>query len=78
MHISERVFEKLKRESKFDIPTLADKYFVITIGHLQTAFYLLMLGYVLAVVCFVSENLWHRYRSKGRGPAGTSMRHKET
>jgi hypothetical protein len=61
MHIRERHFEKLKMESKLDVPTSADTYYAINIGHLQTTFYLLMLGYVLAVACFVSEILWHRY-----------------
>jgi hypothetical protein len=76
MHIRERHFEKLKMESKLDVPTSADTYYAINI--LQTAFYLLMLGYLLAVACFVSEIFWHRYRSKGRGPTGTSLCHGQT
>jgi hypothetical protein len=68
-------FDKLKMDSKLDVPTFADTYYVIGIGQLQTAFYLLMLGYVLAVVCFATEIMWHRYRSKGRGPTGTSVCH---
>jgi hypothetical protein len=69
MHIKKRSFDKLKLESKLDVPTFADTYYAINIGHLQTAFYLLVLGYVLAVVCFATEIMWHRYRSKGRGPS---------
>jgi hypothetical protein len=78
MHIRERSFDKLKIESKFDVPTSADTYFAINIRHLQTVFYLLMLGYVLAVACFVTEIMWHRYRSKGRGRRRISVmgRHK--
>jgi hypothetical protein len=77
MHIKERSFDKLKMESKLDVPTFADTYYVISIGHLQTAFYLLILGYVLAVGCFVSELMWHRYRSKVRGTTGTSVCHEQ-
>jgi hypothetical protein len=67
MHIKKRSFDKLKIESKLDVPTSVDTYYVISIGHLQTAFYLLMLGYVLAVFCFVAEFMWHCYWSKKRG-----------
>ena len=78
MHIKKRSFDKLKIESKLDVPTFDDTYYAISIRHLQTAFYLLMLGYVLAVVCFVTEIIWHWYRSKGRGRTSTSVtdRHK--
>jgi len=54
MHIKKRSFNTLKMESQLDIPTFADTYYAISITHLQTAFYLLMLGYVLAVACFVT------------------------
>jgi len=73
MHIKKRSFDKLKIESKLDVPTFDDTYYDINIIHLQTAFYFLMLGYVLAGVCFVTEIMWHRYRSKRRGPTGTSI-----
>jgi hypothetical protein len=67
MHIKKRSFDKLKIKAKLDIPNFDDTYFAINMRHVQAAFYFLMLGYVLAVVCFVSEIMWHRYRSKGRG-----------
>jgi hypothetical protein len=38
-----------------------DTYTVFGVGHLQTAFYLLILGYISALVCFVIEIVWHRY-----------------
>jgi hypothetical protein len=66
MHIKKRGFEKLEIQSEFNFLTSDEKYFVFGVSHLQTAFYLLMLGYVLAVACFVTEIMWHRYRSKGR------------
>jgi len=50
--IKKRSFHKVKTESKLHIPTFDDTYYAINIRHLQTAFYLLMLGYVLAVVFF--------------------------
>jgi len=85
LHIKKRSFDKWKIESKLHVPTSADTYYAINIRHLQTAFYLLMLGYVLAVVCFVTKIIWHRYRSKGRGrtntlhgPTGTTLCHGET
>jgi hypothetical protein len=58
-------FYKAKIESKVHVPTFADTYYAINIRLLQTAFYLLMLGYVVAVVCFVTEIMLHRYKSKG-------------
>jgi hypothetical protein len=78
MHIKERSFDKFKMVSKLDTPTFADTYYVINVRHLQTAFYLLMLGYALAVACFVTEIMWHRYRSKGRGPTCASVCHRQT
>jgi hypothetical protein len=78
MHIIEMFFEKLKIESKLHVATFADTYYAINIRHLQTAFYLLMLGCVLAVASFFIEIMWHRYWSKGRGPTGTSVCHVKT
>jgi len=80
MHIKKSSFYKLKIESKFYVPTFDDTYYAINISHLQTAFYLLMLGYVLAVVFSVTEIFWHCYRSKGRGRTSASVmdRHKYT
>jgi hypothetical protein len=78
MHIKEMSFDKLKMDSKLDVPTFGDTYHDISIGQLLTAFYLLMLGYILAVACFSIEIMWHRYRSKGRGPTGTCLGHGQT
>jgi hypothetical protein len=44
MHIKKRWFEKLVIQSEFNFPTSDEKYFVFGVSHLQTAFYLLMLG----------------------------------
>jgi hypothetical protein len=63
LHIIKKYFEKEKMVSRYHSHTFADTYYAITISHLRTAFYLLMLGYVLAVVCFVTEIMWHSYRS---------------
>jgi hypothetical protein len=65
-------------KSKFVSPTFEDTYYDVNVSHLQTAFYLLLLGYGLAVVCFVSEIMWHRYRCKGRGPTSTSVTDRHT
>jgi hypothetical protein len=65
VHIVERGIAEEKLVSKFFSPTFVDNYYAISVRHLQTAFYLLMLGYVLAVVCFVTEAMWHRYGLKG-------------
>jgi hypothetical protein len=78
LRIKKRGIDKAKLESNFDFSTFDDTYYVISVSHLQTAFCLLMLGYVLAVACFVTEIMWHRYRSKGRGPTGTSLTDKHT
>jgi hypothetical protein len=75
MHIKKKGFDKLKIVSLLDVPTFDDPYFAINIRHLETVFYLLILGYVLAVVCFVTEIMWHHYKSKGHGPAVTTLCH---
>jgi hypothetical protein len=61
MHIKEREFQKSDNETEINFTASDDSYFVFGVSHLLTAFYLLMLGYVLAVACFVTEILWHRY-----------------
>jgi len=63
-HINQRDFHKEKLLSKLDAFAFEDTYTIFGITHLQTAFYLLMMGYVLAFVCIVSEIMWHRYRSQ--------------
>ena len=63
-HIKKRDFPKEKLLSMSDSFAFDDTYTVFGITHLQTAFYLLMIGYVLAFSCFVTEIMWHRYRSK--------------
>jgi hypothetical protein len=78
MHIKKTGFEISEEGKEFNIPTSDDKYFVFSVSHLQTAFYILMLGYVLAVACFVNEIMWHRYRSKGRERTITSLCHRQT
>jgi hypothetical protein len=75
MYIMKWGFEKVEIQTGFNSPTSDDNYFVFGVSHLQTAFYLLMLGYVLAVASFVIEIMWHRYRSKRREPKSTSVCH---
>jgi hypothetical protein len=53
MHIK-RSFEKIENGIKVCFSTFDDTYCAINIRHLQTAFYLLVLGYILVVVCFVT------------------------
>ena len=76
MQIKKMGFEKTEIKTKFNIPTYDDKYFVFGVSHLLTAFYLLMLGYVLSVTCFLAEIMWHRYRSRGRERTSTTLCHK--
>jgi hypothetical protein len=40
--------------------TFADEYLNINIRHMQSAFYMLILGYALAFVSFLIEIIWHR------------------
>jgi hypothetical protein len=63
-HIKKRDFHKEKILSMTDAFVFDDTYTAFGVRHLQTAFYLLMLGYVLAIVCFVTEIMCHRYRAK--------------
>jgi hypothetical protein len=62
MQIKKRGFVKVNVKTKFDFNMLDNTYSAMNVRHLQTAFYFLMLGYVVAVVCFVTEIMWHRYR----------------
>jgi hypothetical protein len=78
MHIKEMGFERNKIQSGFNFSNSYDTYSVFRVSHLQTAFYLLMLGYVLTVACFVTEIMWHRYRSKGRERTIKSVFHRQT
>jgi hypothetical protein len=71
--IKKRYYDKLKIQSKFDTYTFDDTYFAISVKDLQTAFYLLLKGYALALFCFVIEIMWHRYRSKWRETKRTSL-----
>jgi hypothetical protein len=78
MQISNRGLYKAKVKSMFHSPTFDDTYYAISVSHLQTVFYLLLLGYLLAFACVVTEILWHFYRSKWCGLTGTSLRHRQT
>jgi hypothetical protein len=73
MHIQKQAFCKHKTELKFNSLTFADTYTAISISHLQTVFYLLLLGYMLALASFVTEIMWHRCRSKRHEPNSTSL-----
>jgi hypothetical protein len=64
MHIEKISYYKMKFNFQFNSPTFDNKYYDISVSHLQTVFYLLMLGYVLALASFVTEIMWHRYISK--------------
>ena len=77
LHIK-KFTDQIKLESMYDSPTLDNSYFDISISHLQTAFYLLILGYVLALVCFVTEIMWHRYMSKVLDTLNTHICHRQT
>jgi hypothetical protein len=73
VHIKKKGFSEAKINSKYNSRTFDDTYTTINIVYLQMPFYLLMLGYVLAGACFVTEIMWHCYRSKGHGPKCTSV-----
>jgi hypothetical protein len=62
LHIRNRELYKTELQIKYVSPTFADTYSATNITHLQMVFYLLLLGYAVAVACFVAENLWHLYR----------------
>jgi hypothetical protein len=57
MYVKNRGFDKAKINSRSKSYTSADTYSAISISHLQMAFYLLMLGYVLAVAGFVTNHV---------------------
>jgi hypothetical protein len=62
--VKKRNFHLEKYLATRDSFVFDNTYTVFGITHLKTAFYLLMLGYVLSFVCFVTEIMWHSYRSK--------------
>jgi hypothetical protein len=57
--IQKRAFDIQKLESKINSTTFTDMCTAISISHLQTVFYLLLFGYVLAFISFVVEIMWH-------------------
>jgi hypothetical protein len=63
-HIKRMYFLKEQILSIMDDFVPNDTYTVFSIRHLQTAFYLLILGYVLAFSCFAIEIMCYRYVSK--------------
>jgi len=71
--MKEQYIDEEKLDSNFYYPTSDDTYFSISVSHLQTAIYLLLLGYVLALGCFVTEIMWHHYRSKWFGQTNTAL-----
>jgi hypothetical protein len=71
IQIRNRGLYQMNIDSKFNSPTFDDTYSAISIRHLLTVFYLLLLGYVLAFACVVTEYFWHLCRSKGTGPTTT-------
>jgi hypothetical protein len=58
--MKKRYSDKQKIELKFDPHMFEETYSAISVTHLQTVFYLLMLGYELALACFVIEVMWIR------------------
>jgi hypothetical protein len=64
MHIEKISYYKIKFNFQFNSSAFDNRYYDISVSHLETVFYLLMLGYVLALACFVTEIMWHRYVSK--------------
>jgi hypothetical protein len=78
MHMIKRGFEKEEIQAEFYFHTYDEEYSVYCVSHLQTAFYLLMMGCMISVACFVTEIKWHGYRSKGRERTSTSLCHGQT
>ena len=74
-HIKKRDFHKEIIFSMSNAFAFDDTFTVLGVRHLKTAFYLLVMGYVLAFACFVAEVLLRRYMSKGCKPTGFSVCH---
>jgi hypothetical protein len=49
---------------KISIVNVLDDYYSFNLYHLQTVFYLLLMGWCLSAVCFVFEVLYNRVLSK--------------
>jgi hypothetical protein len=63
-HINRRYFLKEGIFSLSDAFAFDDTYISFGVRHLQSAFYIMVMGYILAFACFVAEILWNLYRSK--------------
>jgi hypothetical protein len=61
-----KLFFNYARVAKKTTPsyTPADTYLNINIIHIQSAFYLFLLGHAAALFSFVIEMVWYRYTSK--------------
>jgi hypothetical protein len=65
MQWKRRVLETVKLSSNTSFTyTLADTYVNISATHLQSAFYMLLLGYVLALLSFILEVIWYNVMSE--------------
>jgi hypothetical protein len=73
--IKKRIFYKENIVPMFDSTPFDDSYSAFGVQQLQTVFYLLMLGYLVALACFLIEIMWHRYRSNGRRSTSISPFH---
>jgi hypothetical protein len=78
MHIKKQSLDKREEQTKYNSANLADSYTAVSIAQLQTPFYILLLGYILAFACFVIEMLWHCYKSKRRVTNGRSVCNRQT
>jgi hypothetical protein len=78
MQINERSLFKKEIQSKFNTYRFDDIYSAISVRHLQTAFYFLLMGYALALASFVTEIMWHRYSSKGHEKMHVSVKGRHT
>jgi hypothetical protein len=63
--IKKKLFSKENILSMPDVFAFNNTYAAFDVSQLQTAFCLLMLGYLLALACFVTEIMWHRRKTKG-------------
>jgi hypothetical protein len=78
MRIKKWSLDQQRMESKVNFSKFGDTYYNISLSHLQAAFYLMMLGHALALACFVTEIMWHSFRSKVRETRRISLGHGQT
>jgi hypothetical protein len=65
IHAKGQFIQEVKLKNRLSYPAIVDTYIDINVRHMQPVFYILLLGYSLAVASFVVEIMWYVLMSRG-------------